>query len=583
MLATARCVNPPRSPMANLIMRSRLALALILAALATSSAQAQARDTVVIVSVSPAGNLRYGTPTEFAFVADVTLASADSGALVAGFNLDDPLKYRMIASLAIHRGTQRVTLRATVPPVDWSARGARFAYIVNIRPLEVPSADGISRALATVRGSFGTIRPEFGTIREGAAAQQATAEPTYFEFQVTTPARHAPGSTAPRYPPELKAAGVEGEVLVQFVVDTLGLPVLQTFRVLKSSHGEFTESIKAALPEMKFVPAELNGRKVRQLVQQPFVFAIQKKDSTAATAGGIRTPTPRPALPPVSVTPAPRSGTVRGWTIAQRLTVDSGNGAAAVIMFARLLGTAGRTRVEIESPARVTMGEMVSLVDSATGRMTLLLPTLKSGSVMKTQRRDDAPVSASFRPMPHGIKDLGSAEAIAGLPTRHYHVTGTTELRFNLGARACVVAKQTVMEYWTTTDPTYTAIHRRSRALGTAMPGTSSIPLTAADSSDPSMLGSFLKVVAHDVGPVRDSKGAVTVTGEILSYSEGSLEASLFEPPEGYQLRDLTSVVPPATLDSLRTATTKRVFEQWVDTTKVVPGVTTRCTVSKVR
>lgn len=418
-------------------------------------------------------------------------------------------------------------------------------------------------------------------VRDTVVAPRSTAEQTYFEFQVTKPAGRAPGSVVPRYPPELKAAGVEGEVLVQFVVDTLGAPALTTFRVLKSSHGEFTESVKTALPEMKFVPAELRGRKVRQLVQQPFVFAIQKRDSSATTAGVLRAPGPPLAIPPVSVTPAPRSGTVRGWTIEQRLTVDSGNGSAAVSILTRLLGTAGRTRIEMEAPARVPMGGMVTLIDSATGHTTMLLSTQKSASVIKTQGRDDAPFSSRFRPSPHGIRDLGAGETIAGLPTRHYRVTGTSELRFNLGARACVVTRETAMEYWTTTNPTFASIQRQSRALGTAMLGPSTIPLTEADSSDPSTLGAFLKVVAHNVGPARDKSGVVTVTGEVLSFSEGTLEASLFEPPEGYQMRDLTSVVSTAVRDSVRAVMTTRLFEQWVDTTKVVPGVTTKCTASK--
>lgn len=560
-------------------MRSRLAWVLLLATIVASGAPAQARDTIVIVSVSPAGNLRYGTPTEFAFVVDVTLAAADSGALVAGFNLDDPLEYRMVASVAIHRGSQRVTLRATVPPVDWSARGARFAYIVNVRPLESPSAGGRSHALATAGGAFGTIRPEYGTVRD--AAQQATGEQTYFEFQVEKPARHAPGSAAPRYPPELKAAGVEGEVLAQFVVDTLGQPLLHTFRVLKSSHGEFTESIKTALPGLKFVPAELRGRKVRQLVQQPFVFAIQKRDSSAAPARVLRAPEPPPAIPPATITPPPRSGTVRGWTIVNRLSVDSGNGSAALSFNFSRHGTAGRTRIEMETPSRLSRGVTVVLIDSAAGRRTLLVPNLMTATVTKSQGRDDAPLSTRFRPSPHGITDLGVGETIAGLPTRHYRVTGTTTSRFNLGAQVCVLTQETVTEYWATTDPAFVSVQRQSRGLDAGMPALSSIPLTPADSGDLSRLGAFLRVVAHNAGPVRNTNGAMTVTSEVLSFSEGTLEASLFEVPEGFQLRDMTSVVPPVRLDSLRAAMSQRLFEQWVDTTKVVPGVTTRCTASK--
>jgi protein TonB len=38
----------------------------------------------------------------------------------------------------------------------------------------------------------------------------------------------------------------------------------------------FVQSVKNALPQMKFIPAEVGGRKVKQLVQQPFTFSITK-------------------------------------------------------------------------------------------------------------------------------------------------------------------------------------------------------------------------------------------------------------------------------------------------------------------
>ena len=99
---------------------------------------------------------------------------------------------------------------------------------------------------------------------------------TYFEFQVEKPVVQAPGSSTPRYPEILKSAGVEGEVLAQFVVDTTGRAENGSFKVLKTSHELFALAVKNALPGMRFLPAEVGGKKVKQLVQQPFVFAIQK-------------------------------------------------------------------------------------------------------------------------------------------------------------------------------------------------------------------------------------------------------------------------------------------------------------------
>lgn len=98
----------------------------------------------------------------------------------------------------------------------------------------------------------------------------------YFEFQVEKAVVTLPGR-GPVYPPSLRAEKVEGEVLAQFVIDTTGRFEPGSFHVLKSSHALFTQALRDALPEMRFVPAEVGGRKVRQLVQQPFTFALDAK------------------------------------------------------------------------------------------------------------------------------------------------------------------------------------------------------------------------------------------------------------------------------------------------------------------
>ena len=110
--------------------------------------------------------------------------------------------------------------------------------------------------------------------KEGGAVVQS--DQPYFEFQVEKPVVPAPGSISPRYPDMLRQAGVEGEVLAQFVVDTTGKAEAGSLKILKSSHDMFVQSVKNALPQMKFIPAEVGGRRVKQLVQQPFTFSISK-------------------------------------------------------------------------------------------------------------------------------------------------------------------------------------------------------------------------------------------------------------------------------------------------------------------
>ncbi|MHB1095928.1 MAG: M56 family metallopeptidase [Gemmatimonadaceae bacterium] len=141
-----------------------------------------------------------------------------------------------------------------------------------------------------------TKRAGMPNTRTAGAAQPLPATDstkTYFEFQVDEPVSMAPGSGSPRYPAAEKAAGVEATVLVQFVVGPDGLVEPGSFRVIRGTrlmtpggkqvetkpvaeYGPFEVAIRDALPTLRFVPGKLKGVAVRQVVQQPYVFAIKK-------------------------------------------------------------------------------------------------------------------------------------------------------------------------------------------------------------------------------------------------------------------------------------------------------------------
>lgn len=77
----------------------------------------------------------------------------------------------------------------------------------------------------------------------------------------------------PVYPDSLKAGKVEGEVLIQFVVDTAGHVEPGSERVLRASRDAFRVAVVSTLGSARFTPALRKGQRVRQLVQQPFKFA----------------------------------------------------------------------------------------------------------------------------------------------------------------------------------------------------------------------------------------------------------------------------------------------------------------------
>jgi TonB family protein len=84
-----------------------------------------------------------------------------------------------------------------------------------------------------------------------------------------------PTNPEPRYPTMLRSAGIQGSVFARFVVDTTGRVRMETVSIDASDHALFSEAVIEALRRSRYTPAELRGRKVPQLVVQPFVFVMR--------------------------------------------------------------------------------------------------------------------------------------------------------------------------------------------------------------------------------------------------------------------------------------------------------------------
>jgi protein TonB len=80
----------------------------------------------------------------------------------------------------------------------------------------------------------------------------------------------------PHYPGALLAARVEGDVVLQFVIDSTGAADPRSVRVLRSTHELFTRAVRSVLPRMRFYPAEIAGNKVDMVVEQPFRFVVRE-------------------------------------------------------------------------------------------------------------------------------------------------------------------------------------------------------------------------------------------------------------------------------------------------------------------
>ena len=98
---------------------------------------------------------------------------------------------------------------------------------------------------------------------------------------VDTAATRDPASDGPHYPDELRDKGVQGEVLVEFTVDTTGRADTTTFTIVQTSHPLFSTAVREALPLMRFTPAVAHGRHVRQLVRLPMMFRLLMGEKTS--------------------------------------------------------------------------------------------------------------------------------------------------------------------------------------------------------------------------------------------------------------------------------------------------------------
>jgi protein TonB len=149
------------------------------------------------------------------------------------------------------------------------------------RLLDVPSIDIKTHSIEL---SIDAARPEdFGkggiTASQPEGVENIDASSTTAAFradQVERQVALVPGSAPPEYPEMLRRSAVEGTVVATFIVGDDGHAEIESLRFLRSDNRQFEDAVRAALRRMRFVPAEVAGRKVRQLVQMPFVFTLAK-------------------------------------------------------------------------------------------------------------------------------------------------------------------------------------------------------------------------------------------------------------------------------------------------------------------
>lgn len=162
------------------------------------------------------------------------------------------------------------------------ARGFQVLIAPNFVPSKLPDIDltksATDEADFSGRGQAGGVATGVAGGVIGPVIERPPVEmnETYLITQVEKPAEAIATNEPPRYPEALRAANIEGTVTATFVVDTTGVADQGSLTILESTHPLFTQEVRAALPRMRFIPAEIGGRRVRMLVQLPFTFTLAR-------------------------------------------------------------------------------------------------------------------------------------------------------------------------------------------------------------------------------------------------------------------------------------------------------------------
>ena len=105
--------------------------------------------------------------------------------------------------------------------------------------------------------------------------QQAGTRPDapWFDYEVDKAARFITTDTSRSYPDDSftsrKPVSSPDLFLIQFVLDTMGVPSTTTLKILKTPYNVTTDSVRVLAQRWRYTQAVARGCKVAQLVQTP--------------------------------------------------------------------------------------------------------------------------------------------------------------------------------------------------------------------------------------------------------------------------------------------------------------------------
>lgn len=140
---------------------------------------------------------------------------------------------------------------------------AHSASMIGIGAFAISCATSQSPAPgSTVPRSAGTLAASPSTCHV-TGAWDATNQP------VVAPA--VTRCVLPWYPPQMRSAGEEGQIVFRVAIDSAGIPDATTLQVVRTSSPALVESVRAAVPYLRFAATH-----TPTVVELPFTFTLNR-------------------------------------------------------------------------------------------------------------------------------------------------------------------------------------------------------------------------------------------------------------------------------------------------------------------
>ena len=212
---------------------------------------------------------RFNTAVEVSSARTIRLVSAiDTSRLVSPeVELDTAAAWLKILGEADHPKRAQYTLGNAILLQPYAADSGKVGYLLTL-------ADTVSNTRQVImdRGGLGEFLCMLsnGVMAARVLTDDELRRPSAVALTTATLAK----PYTPVYPRTAKLVGVSGAALMEFVVDTTGRAVKESIDCIDATFKDFSDAARAALMDMEFVPAMVDGHKISQIVQLPFEFKL---------------------------------------------------------------------------------------------------------------------------------------------------------------------------------------------------------------------------------------------------------------------------------------------------------------------